>query len=578
MLEKVLKNKECENCKKNFEITDVDENFYKTIKVPEPTWCPDCRQQRRLIWRNERTLYKRKCSATGQEIISVYSEDKPFPVYNNDYWYSDKWNALDYGQQFDFNRPFFDQFQELMNKVPQLSRSTVNCQNSDYINQAGWCKNCYLIYEGDYNENCMYSNYITDSRFCLDMLMVNKCELCYECVDCDDSYNLKFSQNCKNCSDSWFLKNCIGCRNCFGCSNLSSKEYYFLNKKYSKEEYLKKVESVNLKTYKALESARNNFLEFIKNYPQKYLLGVQNEDSVGNYLSYTQRCNYCFDVNHSQDCKYVSNCRYMKMCHDIAVFGSQQGCEFCYEDHEIGAAVRNVLFSDQVWDSCYDIYYSKLCMKNCHHLFGCVGLKHQEYCILNKKYSPEEYEKLKDKIIEHMKKPSAPREGGASGSSGPHEAELIKPEYGQFFPAKLCPYGYNETVAMYYFPLTKEQALAKNYAWKDPDKKEYKKQTCKIPEQIQEVPDSIVNEVLACEKCGKNYKIIEAELDFYRRQKLPIPNYCSDCRHKTRFSFRNPRKLYKRNCQKCNLEIQTTFDPKGPEIVYCEKCYLQSLS
>ncbi|KKP36762.1 MAG: hypothetical protein UR28_C0038G0001, partial [Candidatus Peregrinibacteria bacterium GW2011_GWF2_33_10] len=50
-----------------------------------------------------------------------------------------------------------------------------------------------------------------------------------------------------------------------------------------------------------------------------------------------------------------------------------------------------------------------------------------------------------------------------------------------------------------------------------------------------------------------------------------------DQRHKDRMALRNPRKLWKRNCIKCNAEIQTTYAPERKEIVYCEKCYLESV-
>ncbi|MEK7547683.1 MAG: zinc-ribbon domain containing protein [Patescibacteria group bacterium] len=550
-----MQNKKCKNCDKEFSITDGDIAYYNEIKVPAPTFCPDCRQQRRLVWRNERNLYKRKCSATGAEIISVYSPDKPFPVYENNYWFSPQWDALKYGRDFDFNRPFFEQFEELMNAVPQLARSAVGNQNCDYTNQCGWCKNCYLIFEADFNENCYYSNNIYDSKQTMDCLMVIKCELCYECINCENCYGLKYSQNCVNCADSWFLKNCIGCRNCFGCVNLRNKEYYFLNEKCSKDDYFQKIANTNLNTNLELETARKNFAEFCKKFPHKYMEGIQNEDSTGDYLSHTQRCLDCFDVNNSQDCKYVFNSRMMKKCYDITVFGSIKWSEYCHENHEVGYGVRNVHFSDQVWTDCYDILYSKECINGSHNLFGCVGLQHGNYAILNKKYSKEEYEKFVPKIIEHMKQTG---------------------QFGEFFPGQMAYYGYNETIAQDYFPLSKEQALAEGYKWKDSDEKEYKTQTYKIPERIKDVPDDILTQVLACVTCGKNYKIVEEELKFYHRMNLPIPVKCHDCRHKIRFNMRNKRHLYKRTCQKCGTEIETTYSPQRPEIVYCEKCYVQS--
>jgi len=97
--------KKCKKCTQNFEITNQDLEFYKKIspkfdwkvyEISAPTLCPDCRQQRRLSFRNERNLYRRKCDATGKSIISIYSPDKEYKVYNSDFWWSDKWDAMDY--------------------------------------------------------------------------------------------------------------------------------------------------------------------------------------------------------------------------------------------------------------------------------------------------------------------------------------------------------------------------------------------------------------------------------------------------------------------------------------------------
>jgi len=65
--------KKCKKCSINFEITNEDLEFYKKvspvfngekIEIPTPTLCPDCRQQRRISFRNFYKLYKSKCSAT----------------------------------------------------------------------------------------------------------------------------------------------------------------------------------------------------------------------------------------------------------------------------------------------------------------------------------------------------------------------------------------------------------------------------------------------------------------------------------------------------------------------------------
>ena len=63
------------------------------------------------------------------------------------------------------------------------------------------------------------------------------------------------------------------------------------------------------------------------------------------------------------------------------------------------------------------------------------------------------------------------------------------------------------------------------------------------------------------------------ELKFYKRNPLPIPRQCPDCRYKARISLRNPRNMYDRKCDKCGVAIDTTYSPDRSEKIYCEKCY-----
>src|SRR3989344_4452282 len=102
---------QCTQCSAPFEITDSDLAFYETVSpafngkkelIPPPTLCPDCRVQRRMAWRNDRTFYHRKCDLTGKQIISIYPENSPLTVYHQSGWYSDKWDPMTYGQEFDF--------------------------------------------------------------------------------------------------------------------------------------------------------------------------------------------------------------------------------------------------------------------------------------------------------------------------------------------------------------------------------------------------------------------------------------------------------------------------------------------
>ncbi|MCX6723080.1 MAG: hypothetical protein NT094_03350 [Candidatus Staskawiczbacteria bacterium] len=116
--------RQCQNCKQDFIIEPDDFDFYEKMKVPAPTFCPECRLQRRLAWKNERSLYKVDCNLCGATVFAMHSKDAPFPIYCMDCWESDKWNAVSYGREYNFLKHFFAQLHDLYNKVPHKSLIT----------------------------------------------------------------------------------------------------------------------------------------------------------------------------------------------------------------------------------------------------------------------------------------------------------------------------------------------------------------------------------------------------------------------------------------------------------------------
>src|SRR3989339_762302 len=190
----------CTQCHQSFTPAPAEVEFLKRINLPLPTLCPTCRRQWRFAWRNERTLYHRTCDLTGKQIISIYSPHSPYKVYDQNEWHTDKWDAMEYGRDFDFNRPFFDQFNELMLDAPKTSMFSSRNENSDYTNGAQQDKNCYMIFVSDHNQDCYYSYAIDSCTDCTECLNCYKSTLCIECIDCSNSYNLAFSEKSHNCS------------------------------------------------------------------------------------------------------------------------------------------------------------------------------------------------------------------------------------------------------------------------------------------------------------------------------------------------------------------------------------------
>src|SRR3990167_5272362 len=91
----MTQNKTCQNCKSQFVIEPEDFDFYKKISVPPPTFCWLCRAQRRMAWRNERTLYKRKSDYSQKDIFSAFAQEAPVKVYEKDVWISDALEGLE---------------------------------------------------------------------------------------------------------------------------------------------------------------------------------------------------------------------------------------------------------------------------------------------------------------------------------------------------------------------------------------------------------------------------------------------------------------------------------------------------
>ncbi|HEY4497228.1 MAG TPA: hypothetical protein VJC20_00495 [Candidatus Paceibacterota bacterium] len=553
--------KNCQNCKKDFRIEPEDFDFYTEIHVPPPTWCPQCRLIRRFSWQGYRVLYKRKCDFSGEVVVSAHHPNSRHPVYRQDIWWSDKWDPKTYGQEYDFSRPFFEQYINLIAKVPLPSLYTAysTMVNSDYCNAASGLKDCYLCFRITGGEDSAYLNTIVDARNSLDTSFSNHIELCYGSVRLNQCYQAFFSRNCEGCQNILFSRDLVGCSYCIGCINLRSKQYHIFNKPYSKEEYENFVKTLDLGTPSALAIFQKKVDDFIVMQPRKQFSGRKNTDVSSEYISNSKNVKNSYMLNNGEDLRY---CQFLKdgpaaKAYDYSFFGD--GAEWIYECCWTGLGANNNKFGS--WNyGAHDIEYCFGC-HNSGNLFGCVGIRKGEYCILNKQYSKSEYQELLFKIKKHMS--DLPYRDPAG--------HIYR--YGEMFPSEISPWAYNDSTAHDFFPLTKEEALAEGFRWRDPDQKEYGPATIEVPDHIKDVIDDILKGILKCGDCGRNYQIISMELEFYRKMNIPIPRQCPLCRDRARIKLLNPIKIYIRTCAKCGKQIETSYAPDRPEIVYCEACY-----
>lgn len=565
-------------CDNEFVITNQDLEFYKKIsptfagkvfEIPPPTLCPDCRRQRRTIWRNMKIVYSRKCDFSGDSIVSPFAPNSKFKVYKNDIWWSDKWDGLEYGRDFDSSRPFFDQMFELQVEVPNMHAFVSNNENSDFCNCTTEAKDSYLVQSGTKVENCYYSQGISRAKDCIDCLRTYKSEICYECVLVDNCFRCSYMTDSDFCSESYFLDFCTSCKNCFACANLRQKQYWIYNKQSTKEEFEKtRDEFLSLRgeeKYKKIEEIRS----YLKTFPKKCTHSLANENATGDYVYHCKNIRNSFVLGFCEDIANSFNLEYSKDSLDHDFWG--EGTEKILESEEVGDNAYNVAFCQHCWNV-GDLLYCIGLVKNSKNCFGCVNLKNAQYCILNKQYTKEEYEKQVARIIEHMQ------------GTG---------EWGEFFPMSMSYFGYNESAANDYFPLEKKEATKLRAPWQEEgfgikydgpfyepeDIKEYISNGQKIEEALKGI--------LKCKATGKPYKLQPGEMAFYIKNNIQIPIYHPDFRHKMRFKLLNPLHLWHRQCMceepghehsgKCPNEFETTYAPDRSEKVYCESCYQKAV-
>ena len=189
----------------------------------------------------------------------MYSPDVPYTIYCPECWWSDKWDPFQYGRDYDFSRPFFEQFNELMREAPMIGLSIdyPTLLESPHNNHAGHLKNCYLVFQADMNEDSAYGIYLKKNKTIFDCSVGMLSELCYDCMNFFKSSrcvggrgNLTESLNCA------FLRDSDNCQNCFASANLRNKQHVFFNKQLTKEVYQEEIKKWDLGSYKIYEKAQ----------------------------------------------------------------------------------------------------------------------------------------------------------------------------------------------------------------------------------------------------------------------------------------------------------------------------------
>ncbi|MBP6911845.1 MAG: hypothetical protein KBB88_01420 [Candidatus Pacebacteria bacterium] len=542
-------------CEKEFSIEEEDIEFLRMFKVPAPHFCPTCRRIRRLPHMGMVQLFKRKCDVPEHDetMISLFSEECPFPVYDYKYFIGDEFDPMTFGVPYNPQSDHLDTLWKLRKSFPMPSflNKDVASINSEYSNGGRDTKNAYYCSGCFSCEDMWYTNFANKSKAVMDSRTIRDSDHVYGSLQSDHLYQCSFVYFSSNCTESMLLFDCRNCTDCFGCVNLRNKKYCVFNEQYTKEEYESFIRNLYPLRRSALEKYEVKFWKFVKELPMNasHNVGSENVSGVGIVNSKD-----LFDVIDAVKAQNVRHADSPLTHHDSIDFLFSGGSHHIYGTINIGSQSSWVKFSVSS-KFCTDSEYI-FNSKNLSNCFMCFGLQNKSYCILNRQYEKEEYFRIVDEIKSHL---------------------VLRGEYGDGLGIEYCAQGYNTSLAQISYPLDDETIHAiGGYVTVDPEinlegievlSKE------EVPETIEEVDDGIVVKAILCNETKRPFKIIPSELAFYRKMRLPLPTVHPQVRMIEMMRMVPTARMYSTDCAKCQKKIHSIFNPEERYNLYCETCY-----
>ena len=472
--------------------------------IPLPTISPEERYRAKLTFKNYFFLFRTVDALTGEAIISGHPPDTRLSVFSLPHWWSDSWDPLDYGIDYAPWRSIIDQISTIWQKVPvpALDNAYRDLENSDFVNGCWPSKDCYLTSNSAYNEKCLYGWFIFKSQNILDANYITECENCSYSQHLWKCYNIHSGWDSSECRDARYVFSCYGCQNLLGCVWLKNQKYQILNTPCTAEEFEFTLSRLGKdgKFRKDFEEKVQKLIQTIWLEPRTLTGSI---DSTGDFCYDSKNAYECYNIGNCEDVLYITDSFHSYDSAHISLWWDTT--RLSYDSIDVGLNISNVYFSTTCWEgSLYNLYCHRC--NNCQYIFGCSWLRNKQYCIFNKQYSKEEWESTVATIIRQM------MDEWTWG-------ELLSPEYASF--------AYNESLGVYFSPMNREEAMGKWFRWSDRVEVPPEGITKiipweRLPENIREIPDDILNWAIQCTKTGKLFQIQPLELEMHRRFSTPI--------------------------------------------------------
>lgn len=407
---------------------------------------------------------------------------------------------FDRGQDYDFNKTFWENYTSLFQKIslPSMIHFFQN-ENADYGDVVSKSKNIYLsAYVANTNEDIYYSFGVKDgcANVFSSVLVADHSENIYMSCGVMHSFKVFYSRYITNSADIRFSTNLIWCSNCINCDGLENVSYAINNQVLSKEEYEIKKSAILQQTHNYLTRYQQ-----LSTQPQN----VASSDVQGTFLIESQNVENGHFAYRLKNWRNVFNVGWFESNEDLydCFDGGGPTSADMYGINGFAISSEHCAICCHI-PNCSNVYYSYY-VESCSYCLGCVGIKNKQFCIFNKQYTKEERFILADKIFAQMEK------------------EWV---LWDFFPAALCPFYFNDTIAHIVGSFNKQEIVQDGFLRRDDEIKVDIPDTANIIRTddalLSDRQDSVLQKVIKDNK-GNYYRIIKPELAFHLQYKLPLP-------------------------------------------------------
>ncbi|HBR80904.1 MAG: hypothetical protein UW63_C0022G0002 [Candidatus Uhrbacteria bacterium GW2011_GWF2_44_350] len=538
-------------------MTDEEIGWYKKFNVPPSKYSPLNRMRIMSGYFIMYNIFYNKHADTGRQMMSTIPPASGFRVLEDKEWYERDFSEK--GISLDAKKSFFDQLYELSLCVPLPAHDNIVPPENSLAFLSFGDIDSYLVMASRSKRSLVCSNAF-DTEDSAEIIMGTNVRESYKTMNSSNLFRCQFVQDSWDCQNCYFLFDCRNCEHCFGVANQRHKKYLWFNEQLSKEEYECRLAEVDLSSFKVREEYEKRFADFVQTqavWPENSNINTQN--STGEYLEDTTNARECYNVRGgSRDIDHVTWCLGTPS-ENCAYCGGATGSTDCY--YSVGVTnCHRAFFNMNIVTDSRDLEYCTRCF-SCENCFGCVGLRHKKFCVLNKQYTEEEYWKILDDLKCRL---------------------LEEGNYGDIPGLRFSTQHWSSLLDL--FEIDKATALKLggrdfDLVSQGADGPEVSLETI-LP--LETIPDrlslddyeNLPGKFYFDPSVGRRFSYMKPELMMYQKLKVAPPRQHPRARIMETYKRSNKPEFFDTVCKSCNKAIRVAKNPAYPDRkIFCRACY-----